>query len=76
MRFSGQSCISASRTALEIVKVEDAQSIAWEQARDALKIRFADLPKILPDPFDETAQESYASRFPDDSGMLHIDGDG
>ncbi|MGB4788339.1 MAG: PAS-domain containing protein [Lentibacter algarum] len=76
MRFSGQSCISASRTALEIVQSDDAQSIVWEQARDALKVRFAELPRILPDPFDETAQESYASRFPDDSGMLHIDGDG
>lgn len=35
MRFSGQSCISASRTALEIVQIEEAQSIVWEQARDA-----------------------------------------
>ena len=76
MRFSGQSCISASRTALEIVQSDAAQSIVWEQARDALKVRFAELPRILPDPYDETAQESYASRFPDDSGMLHIDGDG
>lgn len=76
LRFTDQTCISASRTALEIAQAESPQEIDWTQARDALKMRFADLPKVLPNPSEDSAQESFTSRFSDDSGMLHIESEG
>ena len=76
LRFSGPACISASSTALQIVDAPTPRSLDWGQARNALKMRFVDLPRTLPSPTDDSAQESYPSRFPDDSGILHIESEG
>ncbi|WP_438990242.1 PAS-domain containing protein [Lentibacter sp.] len=76
MRFTGAACVSASSTALQIVDAPTPRSLDWTQVRNALKIRFADLPRTLPKPTEDSAQESYPSRFPDDSGILHIEAEG
>ena len=76
MRFTGAACVSASSTALQIVQAPTPRSLDWTQVRNALKMRFADLPRTLPKPTDDSAQESYPSRFPDDSGILHIEAEG
>jgi PAS domain-containing protein len=76
LRFDGSECTGASQSALEIIGVSNTAALGWPQVREAFATRFTDLPKQLP--ATDTAQTSgpFASRFPDDTAMLHIESDG
>jgi PAS domain-containing protein len=75
-RFDKNKCTSASKAALEIIDVQTSDNLPWAKVRSFLAPRFADLPETLPDDHSPATRDAFHSRFPDDSAMVHLEGEG